>query len=46
VSGWESAQTEACPPERDVYAGLLEKLAELYPATPAPAETTPAPEAP
>ncbi|MFD8733099.1 telomere-associated protein Tap [Streptomyces sp. NPDC059611] len=36
VSGWESGKTEPRPPERDAYARLLDKLAELYPATPAP----------
>ncbi|WP_395366946.1 telomere-associated protein Tap [Streptomyces sp. YH02] len=42
VSGWESGKTEPRPPERDAYARLLDKLAELYPA--APADTaTPAP---
>ncbi|MFD8710918.1 telomere-associated protein Tap [Streptomyces anulatus] len=47
VSGWESGKTEPRPPERDAYARLLDKLAELYPATPAPAaETAPAPDAP
>ncbi|MEW9515007.1 telomere-associated protein Tap [Streptomyces bacillaris] len=50
VSGWESGKTEPRPPERDAYARLLDKLAELYPvAAPAPApaaETVIAPEAP
>ncbi|MEU3838151.1 telomere-associated protein Tap [Streptomyces microflavus] len=47
VSGWESGKTEPRPPERDAYARLLDKLAELYPATPAPtAEIAPAPDAP
>ncbi|MBK3582418.1 helix-turn-helix domain-containing protein [Streptomyces sp. MBT57] len=47
VSGWESGKTEPRPPERDAYARLLDKLAELYPATPAPAtETAPVPDAP
>lgn len=34
VSGWESSKTrtEPRPPEREAYARLLEKLAELYPA--------------
>lgn len=42
VSGWEAGKTEPRPPERDAYARLLDKLAELYPA--APADTaTPAP---
>ncbi|MEW2626041.1 helix-turn-helix transcriptional regulator [Streptomyces sp. NPDC048106] len=38
VSGWESAKkpTEPRGPEREAYARLLNKLAELYPA-PAPA---------
>ncbi|MET9554494.1 helix-turn-helix transcriptional regulator [Streptomyces sp. NPDC006645] len=34
MSGWESGKTEPRPPERDAYARLLEKLAELYPAPP------------
>ncbi|MEU0103485.1 telomere-associated protein Tap [Streptomyces sp. NPDC006267] len=42
VSGWESGKTEPRPPERDAYARLLDKLAELYPARPA----APAPDAP
>ncbi|MEU8949698.1 helix-turn-helix transcriptional regulator [Streptomyces sp. NPDC048489] len=43
VSGWESGKTEPRPPERDAYARLLDKLAELYPA---PAEAAaPAPDA-
>ncbi|MFF7256553.1 telomere-associated protein Tap [Streptomyces microflavus] len=47
VSGWEAGKTEPRPPERDAYARLLDKLAELYPTTPAPAaETAPAPDAP
>ncbi|MFJ9641433.1 telomere-associated protein Tap [Streptomyces sp. NPDC101178] len=49
VSGWESGKTEPRPPERDAYARLLDRLAELYPAVPAPAlpdETAPAPDAP
>ncbi|MEW2071707.1 helix-turn-helix transcriptional regulator [Streptomyces sp. NPDC007346] len=32
VSGWESGKTEPRPPERDAYARLLDKLAQLYPA--------------
>lgn len=32
ASGWESGKTEPRPPERDAYARLLDKLAELYPA--------------
>ncbi|MFZ3597892.1 telomere-associated protein Tap [Streptomyces sp. BH104] len=46
VSGWESGKTEPRPPERDAYARLLSKLAELYPAGPdaaAPAQDTAAP---
>ncbi|MFF6931336.1 telomere-associated protein Tap [Streptomyces californicus] len=47
VSGWESGKTEPRPPERDAYARLLDKLAELYPAAPAPAaESVPTPDAP
>ncbi|WP_030222325.1 telomere-associated protein Tap [Streptomyces bikiniensis] len=42
VSGWESGKTEPRPPERDAYARLLDKLAELYPATQADT-ATPAP---
>ncbi|MFH9177282.1 telomere-associated protein Tap [Streptomyces albogriseolus] len=34
VSGWESGKTDPRPPERDAYARLLGKLAELYPAEP------------
>ncbi|MGW3938376.1 telomere-associated protein Tap [Streptomyces phaeochromogenes] len=34
VSGWESGKTEPRPPERDAYARLLNKLAELYPVEP------------
>ncbi|MEV7129209.1 helix-turn-helix transcriptional regulator [Streptomyces sp. NPDC093260] len=44
VSGWESGKTEPRPPERDAYARLLDKLAELYPADPADA-TAPVPDA-
>ncbi|MEU9631503.1 helix-turn-helix transcriptional regulator [Streptomyces luteogriseus] len=53
VSGWESVKKPVEPrgPEREAYARLLDKLAELYPApaaTPAPARATftgqPAPE--
>ncbi|MGW5036086.1 telomere-associated protein Tap [Streptomyces nigra] len=42
VSGWESGKTEPRPPEREAYARLLSKLAELYPADPnsaTPADT-------
>ncbi|TJZ94632.1 telomere-associated protein Tap [Actinacidiphila oryziradicis] len=45
VSGWESGKTEPRPPEREAYARLLEKLAELYPANAAaPGEDTAVPE--
>lgn len=47
VSGWESGKTEPRPPERDAYARLLKKLAELYPApadTALPVQETPGPE--
>ncbi|MER5717445.1 helix-turn-helix transcriptional regulator [Streptomyces sp. NPDC002132] len=37
VSGWESGKTEPRPPERDGYARLLDRLAELYPAPTNPA---------
>ncbi|MEU0476383.1 telomere-associated protein Tap [Streptomyces olivaceus] len=46
VSAWESGKTEPRPPERDAYARLLSKLAELYPADPsatAPVHDTAAP---
>ncbi|MFE2359005.1 telomere-associated protein Tap [Streptomyces parvulus] len=45
VSGWESGKTEPRPPERDAYARLLDKLAELYPAdaTAAPVQDAAAP---
>ncbi|MBH1937856.1 helix-turn-helix domain-containing protein [Streptomyces sp. AV19] len=47
VSGWESAKkpTEPRGPEREAYARLLAKLAELYPA-PSPPETPAAPTVP
>ncbi|MFG2562831.1 telomere-associated protein Tap [Streptomyces sp. NPDC048496] len=32
VVSWESGKTEPRPPQREAYARLLEKLAELYPA--------------
>ncbi|MFJ4633413.1 telomere-associated protein Tap [Streptomyces sp. NPDC088847] len=47
VSGWESGKTEPRPPEREAYARLLSKLAELYPADPnsaTPATDTAAPQ--
>ncbi|MEW1605315.1 helix-turn-helix transcriptional regulator [Streptomyces sp. NPDC093808] len=45
VSGWESGKTEPRPPERDAYARLLNKLAELYPVdtTAAPVQDAAAP---
>ncbi|GAA2424242.1 telomere-associated protein Tap [Streptomyces glaucus] len=49
VSGWEAGRTEPRPPERDAYARLLNKLAELYPAPAgetAPVREPAAPEAP
>lgn len=42
VSGWESGKTEPRPPERDAYARLLKRLAELYPAPGEPAAPVPA----
>ncbi|KUM67227.1 telomere-associated protein Tap [Streptomyces curacoi] len=47
VSAWESGKTEPRPPERDAYARLLNKLAELYPTSPnssAAAQDTAVPE--
>ncbi|MEU0009316.1 helix-turn-helix transcriptional regulator [Streptomyces sp. NPDC006314] len=45
VSGWEAGKTEPRPPEREAYARLLAKLAELYPASSvAPAEDAAVPE--
>ncbi len=39
IGGWEAGKTEPRPPEREAYARLLDKLAELYPAdAAAPAE--------
>ncbi|MFF1459597.1 telomere-associated protein Tap [Streptomyces sp. NPDC058330] len=32
VVSWENGRTEPRPPQREAYARLLEKLAELYPA--------------
>ncbi|WNE94083.1 helix-turn-helix transcriptional regulator [Streptomyces luomodiensis] len=45
VSGWESSKkpTEPRGPEREAYARLLNKLAELYPAPATPREPTAAP---
>jgi transcriptional regulator with XRE-family HTH domain len=40
VVSWESGKTEPRPPQREAYARLLNKLAELYPAA-LPPETTP-----
>ncbi|MFE4654758.1 telomere-associated protein Tap [Streptomyces sp. NPDC056707] len=42
VSGWEAGKTEPRPPERDAYARLLDKLAELYPAPAVAGPTAPA----
>lgn len=42
VGAWESGKTEPRPPEREAYARLLQRLAELYPAS----GTTGAPELP
>ncbi|MFF9177478.1 telomere-associated protein Tap [Streptomyces sp. NPDC014793] len=39
VGGWEAGRTEPRPPERDAYARLLKRLAELYPAGTAEAGT-------
>ncbi|MER5373363.1 helix-turn-helix transcriptional regulator [Streptomyces sp. NPDC002553] len=47
VSGWEAGKTEPRPPEREAYARLLGKLADLYPADPnatVPVEGTAVPE--
>ncbi|WP_225634379.1 telomere-associated protein Tap [Streptomyces solaniscabiei] len=45
VSGWESVKktTEPRGPEREAYARLLNKLAELYPAPTTASATMPAP---
>ncbi len=43
MSGWESGKTEPRPPERDAYARLLDKLAELYPSDTPPDEPAPPP---
>lgn len=32
VLSWEAGRTEPRPPQREAYARLLSKLAELYPA--------------
>ncbi|MFE9814449.1 telomere-associated protein Tap [Streptomyces sp. NPDC005773] len=47
VVSWENGRTEPRPPQREAYARLVNKLAELYPEMPAP-PTAPAavPEAP
>ncbi|MFI8003584.1 telomere-associated protein Tap [Streptomyces sp. NPDC086010] len=42
VVSWESGKTEPRPPQREAYARLLNKLAELYPAAPAQQPTPPA----
>ncbi|MGW2513911.1 telomere-associated protein Tap [Streptomyces scopuliridis] len=50
AGAWESGKTEPRPPQREAYARLLEKLAELYPDVPAPASgppvSVPAPQTP
>ncbi|MFE2038621.1 telomere-associated protein Tap [Streptomyces scopuliridis] len=50
AGAWESGKTEPRPPQREAYARLLEKLAELYPDVPAPATgppgSVPAPQTP
>ncbi|MFD4032705.1 telomere-associated protein Tap [Streptomyces sp. NPDC058637] len=45
VVSWENGKTEPRPPQREAYARLLDKLAELYPAD-LTAPVTPVPEAP
>lgn len=47
VSGWESARkpTEPRGPEREAYARLLDRLAELYPVTEEPPAPEPSPDA-
>ncbi|MFF8568743.1 telomere-associated protein Tap [Streptomyces albidoflavus] len=47
VSGWESARkpTEPRGPEREAYARLLDRLAELYPVTEEPPAPAPSPDA-
>ncbi|MEV5440718.1 helix-turn-helix transcriptional regulator, partial [Streptomyces sp. NPDC052682] len=44
VSGWEAGKTEPRPPERDAYARLLNRLAELYPAPSGPPAATSGPD--
>ncbi|MFV5998347.1 telomere-associated protein Tap [Streptomyces sp. NPDC056231] len=44
VVSWESGKTEPRPPQREAYARLLEKLAELYPADAVVAGQVPPPE--
>ncbi|WP_164836487.1 helix-turn-helix domain-containing protein, partial [Actinacidiphila soli] len=45
VVSWESGRTEPRPPQREAYARLLDKLAELYPAnTTGPAQDTAVPQ--
>ncbi|MET8128217.1 helix-turn-helix domain-containing protein [Streptomyces sp. NPDC005065] len=45
VVSWENGRTEPRPPQREAYARLLDKLAELYPAnTATPAQDTAVPE--
>ncbi|MEU1470528.1 helix-turn-helix transcriptional regulator [Streptomyces sp. NPDC005761] len=42
VVSWENGRTEPRPPQREAYARLVNKLAELYPAAPS---STPEPDA-
>ncbi|WNI19465.1 telomere-associated protein Tap [Actinacidiphila sp. ITFR-21] len=43
VVSWEAGRTEPRPPQREAYARLLSKLAELYPAAPVEGTTAPVP---
>ncbi|MFJ8768806.1 telomere-associated protein Tap [Streptomyces clavifer] len=42
VVSWESGKTEPRPPQREAYARLLEKLAQLYPTPVEPGTAAPA----
>ncbi|MDJ0345863.1 helix-turn-helix transcriptional regulator [Streptomyces sp. H10-C2] len=46
VVSWEKGKTEPRPPQREAYARLLDKLAELYPVNAAAPEPVMAPSAP
>ncbi|MER7722342.1 helix-turn-helix transcriptional regulator [Streptomyces sp. NPDC096323] len=46
IVSWENGKTEPRPPQREAYARLLDKLAELYPVAPAPKTAPAAPIAP